>query len=414
MQQRPSDEHCAANITTQMASQSDGERRSSRTARLLPTQEPNFQVGAHEEVWQRSLDPSLNLDWPTWPSVEHYNMLANLASCQLPRCLDSGTNSTVPRVTDVTSSWTETPPSILDDAPQKFSLPKRDVAGLQTAPRIYLESTEELRYMETFVTDVAAWMDCFHKEQYFSQNVPLKALKVPMLLNGLLACGAAHLSLCDDAFAEAAQSYYDSASSQLLLTLHDKKRNLTECATTSVVLSTYMAMVNRSDRRMHGAGSRALIKECEWDANSTGAGAACFWLNVGLEVLDCLATVRCTTWDPDTWRVNLIFDDVDEGDSEQDPDDTIWLYRVLYILARIANLRALPPLGPEFSPHAQHMEESSRFGEWQQLKCLSDKWDNACPRAMHPVAYAATTITKPPSCFPKIWLVLYSPKQHSC
>ena len=50
-----------------------------------------------------------------------------------------------------------------------------------------------------------------------------------------------------------------------------------ECAATAVVLNVYEIMSEKPTQRMsHIAGARALIRECGWNARSTGLGAACF------------------------------------------------------------------------------------------------------------------------------------------
>lgn len=124
-----------------------------------------------------------------------------------------------------------------------------------------------------------------------------------MLLNAFLACGARHLTLVNPAFSEdKALRYYDEATRQLLRCLQNPNRDTVTCATTAVILNVYEIMSERALQRMnHIAGARALIKECGWSAKSVGIGAACFWLNVGMEVLSCLHFNWQVAWDPDTW-----------------------------------------------------------------------------------------------------------------
>jgi hypothetical protein len=258
--------------------------------------------------------------------------------------------------------------------------------------------------MEVFVDEVGVWMDCFDTQQHFSQEVPFRALKTPMLLNALLACGVLHLSMTDQEQYETASIYYDTATSQLLRNLQNPERNTEECATAAVVLNVYEAMTDKPAHRMsHVAGARALIKECGWNATSSGIGSACFWLNVGMEVLDCLATNLPTTWSPSEWGVDMEFGA--EGDEHDDGMgvEEIWVHRILCIVADIANFRASPPHYQDMSPHAEQMERSRRLREWQRMKGVCDDWNNACPRSMHPMGYLNPTKSRSNSCFPKIW-----------
>ena len=256
--------------------------------------------------------------------------------------------------------------------------------------------------MEVFVNEIAIWMDCFNQEQHFGHHVPFQALKTPMLRNALLACGGLRMSLGEPDHRQTASMYYNTATSQLLRNLQNPERNTAECATAAVVLNTYEAMTHQPAHRMsHVAGARALIKECGWNAASSGVGAACFWLNVGTEVLDCLATNVPTTWDPNDWGVDMEFSG-DQNSNEACSDGGIWVHRMFYIVANVANFRATSPPYEGMSPHAAQMERSSRFGEWQRIKRLCDKWNDGCPRSMHPLGYLDHS-DRTDSCFPKIW-----------
>ena len=180
----------------------------------------------------------------------------------------------------------------------------------KTGEREYLNSPEELRFMQAYVTEVGVWMDGLDREEHFSRKVPYHALRCPMLLNALLACGVKHLTLTQQyspAYGtgpgpgpgpgpvsghqghshsgghgngpgdDKALFYYDTATTQLLRSLQNPERDTVECAATAVVLNVYEIMSEKPTQRMsHIAGARALIRECGWSARSTGLGAACF------------------------------------------------------------------------------------------------------------------------------------------
>lgn len=290
--------------------------------------------------------------------------------------------------------------------------------------RDYLNDDEEIYYMQVFVNQVAIWMDSFDHEKHFSRIVPFLALKSPMLLNAALACGVKQLMLTNQSYDEdKVLIYYDTATTQLLRSLQNPDRNMTECATTAAVLNVYETMSESPRARMgHIAGARALIRECNWNARSTGIGAACFWLNIGMEVLSCLAFNWQTAWDPDKWGLDVIFltGDSDKPNSEPgsaaDPsegdmrysvggggEDEAWVHRIFYIVAKVANFRARIPRFQEPSPHDEQVRLQSRFAEWKQLKAMSDRWNDHCPRPMRPFGYALRRSGN--SLFPNVWLV---------
>ncbi|KAI1123430.1 hypothetical protein F5Y10DRAFT_53902 [Nemania abortiva] len=282
-------------------------------------------------------------------------------------------------------------------------------SGIMTPPggksgeREYLNSPEELHFMQVFVSEVGLWMDSLDKEKHFSRLIPYHALKCPMLLNALLACGVKHLTLTQQYGDEKALFYYDTATTQLLRSLQNPERNTAECAATAVVLNVYEVMSDKPIERMsHIAGARALIRECKWNARSTGLGAACFWLNVGMELLSCLAFNWHTSWDPETWGVNMDFDINKDAGSEE-----IWVHRIFYVVAKIANFRFNTPKFQEPSPHEEQLRAQARIAEWNRLKGMCEEWDNSCPRPMHPFGYVYPTqqTGSVKSLFPNIWLI---------
>jgi hypothetical protein len=221
-----------------------------------------------------------------------------------------------------------------------------------------------------------------------------------MLYNAFLACGERHLALINpqDHSDETALQYYNTATSYLLQSLQNEKRDSVTCATTATILNVYEVMSERYKQPMnHIKGARALIKECGWNARSTGVGAACFWLNIGMEVLSCLAKNFAVAWDPDEWGV-----DMDFSDPTAQQHDEIWTHRILYIVAKIANFRARKPSAvPADSP----IDRQNRMTEWQHLKALIDSWNRHVPRTMHPMGHVDPFKTRIGSSFPEVWLI---------
>lgn len=306
-----------------------------------------------------------------------------------------------------------------------------------TGERDYLNEEEEIFYMQRYIDEVAIWMDSLDHQKHFGRIVPYLALKSPMLLNALLACGVKHLELTNlnripNPEPNNVHVYYDTATTQLLRSLQNPDRNMAECATTAVVLNVYEIMSEKPAARMsHIAGARALIRECGWDARSTGIAGACFWLNIGMEILSCLAFNWRTAWEPDQWGLDISFLDAsgngDEGAGRLGGDgngagitghethvrnaydiggggeEDVWVHRIFYVVAKIANFRASVPRFQEPSPHDEQVRLQSRFAEWKRLKAMCDTWNNNCPRSMRPFGYAHRRSSK--SLFPNVMLI---------
>jgi hypothetical protein len=298
-----------------------------------------------------------------------------------------------------------------------------------TGERDYLSTDEEIHFMQVFIDEVSIWMDALDKDKHFANTVPYLALKLPMLLNALLACGARHETLIGQHDGEKADYYYNMATTQLSRSQQERDRDLSECALTAVVLNAYNVMSDRPTQRMgHIASTRALVRDCGWDASSTGLGAACFWVNVGMEVLSCISFGWPTAREPDQWGLDLEFaalgaasrsgsrsvagsDDVWSARAEGRPavhdspelggDEELWVHRIFYIMAKVANFRANTPQFQEPSPHDEQVRLQNRFAEWRRLQNMCNAWNLGCPRSMRPYGYSPGP--SPKSLFPNVW-----------
>ncbi|EXJ55819.1 hypothetical protein A1O7_08749 [Cladophialophora yegresii CBS 114405] len=267
----------------------------------------------------------------------------------------------------------------------------------------FLEDRDEVLYMQVFVEEVGLWMDSMDPDKHFTRVIPFQALKEPMLRYALLACGSRHLTLISSIYSEEhALNYYNHATKLLLKSLQNPDRDSVLCATTATILNVYEVMSEKALQRMnHIAGARALIKECRWDATSTGIGSACFWLNVGLELFSCLHFNWGVAWDPDTWGINMNMEPQRIGGREED-----WTHKMLWILSKITNFRSEAQRRyHDGSVHAEQMRLHQRHQQWLGLEQFCDRWNKCIPPTMQPLGQVPSYLTKSKSSFPELWLI---------
>ena len=219
-----------------------------------------------------------------------------------------------------------------------------------------------------------------------------------MLLNALRACGARRLHGMIRKHGEEKASYlYDMTSRNLLDCLQDPGRDSALCATTAIILSVYEVLSPRDPRSIiHVAGPRALIKECGWDANTSGLGGACFWLNITIELLTCLRSNCHRTWDFDSWNVDM---NMDELQPYVAGNEELWTRRMIYICAKIANHRSSMSQFQALNYKSDASQINHRCQEWDLYKKWCDQWASTVPRSIKPLAY----INPSQSAFPVIW-----------
>lgn len=251
--------------------------------------------------------------------------------------------------------------------------------------------------MQLYMEEVALWMDSMNPIKYFSEILPHDALQKPMLYQSLLACGARHYTLVNSTYPEdKALAYYHTATTLLLRALQNPDRDTVCCATTAVCLNVYEIMSEKPMQRMnHIAGARALIKECGWNARSDGIGAACFWLNVGMEILSCLHFNWQPAWDPDLWEIDMNLEPETRPGKEE-----FWAQRMLYIVGKVTRFRASMPQ-PQQQPRYGYDEQrrhDARVNEWRNLMDLCERWDACKPNTMRELI----RVVDPKSCFLQI------------
>lgn len=305
--------------------------------------------------------------------------------------------------TNTRSSYAPSINSVTMLAPTNNYAPvEHGVSGDDNERREYLDTAEETLFMQVFVEEVGVWMDSMDPLKHFSRLLPSHSLSEPMLLHAFLACGARHLTLINPAYSEdKALHYYDTATSYLLKNLQNPNRDTVICATTAVILNVYEVMSEKALQRMnHIAGARALIKECGWNAKATGVGAACFWLNVGLEVLSCLHFNWQVAWDPDDWQI-----DMDLSHETHNGREETWTHRMLYIVAKVCNFRSTMPRTMESNPRDEQIRAQHRYEQWTRLKGMADAWNSGIPKTMQPMAFVHPYHSGGKSCFPEVWLI---------
>lgn len=303
---------------------------------------------------------------PSTSTVESYHSLSHLVTA---------------------NQYSEQPQLLPQSYPPSYSLHPHE-----PRPVASLNLSDEVTYMQTFVEEVAVWMDSMDEKKHFSRLLPFQALHQPILKNALLACGARHLAFINpNHSAENAAKYYNIALQMLRKMLASPNQDLALCATTATVLNVYENMYE-NDASIQRTGARALIMECGWDARSTGIAGACFWLNVGMELLSSLYLGWGIEWDPNTWNVDIVMD------MNTTREQGNWAHLMLYLLAKVTNFR----VSHETS---RHQDQHQREQLWMILRDECDRWNANIPPMMHPIAVLEPYQSASKSPFAEIWIL---------
>ena len=222
----------------------------------------------------------------------------------------------------------------------------------------------------------------------------------PMLLKAFAACGARHLSQHDPAQALKANEYYEIATQDLLNSLQDPNRDSVLCAVVAIALAICETMLpGDASNKNHIAGSRALIRECRWNAKTPSLGGTCFWISVRIELLSCLQHNWSLSWDPDSWGVDLHMDNL----QPHWKGDDIWLQRIIYICAKVLNFRYSMHFLHSHGTRNSDPRRNDAVQEWNHYHSLCEQWNDLSPRSMKPICEMEPWQVDSESQFPRVW-----------
>ena len=207
-----------------------------------------------------------------------------------------------------------------------------------------------------------------------------------MLLYAVLACGACHPSLAYDEHAHSLiQGFYDKATGTLRQ-LQNSHRDKYLCTVTTLVLSVFEMMTEKAlQKTTQFARARALVKDCGWNARSSGTAAGCFWFSVSTDLLNCIIYDRITAQSPDEWDYRLESGDSDTNPKEnaRTPDD--WVHSILYILAQITRYR-------NTVTQPDVLADSDAVTSWENLEHMCMWWRKSIPHALEPINISGLSI----------------------
>jgi hypothetical protein len=153
-----------------------------------------------------------------------------------------------------------------------------NAAGPTTFERDFLDTPEQVQYMQIYIDEIAVWIDSFNKENLFCECLPYRALDSSPILYSLLACGVRRLSYRQPDLGSIATAYYSTANMQLFRYHENPERDIEECSITATILKLYNIMFREKPQSGgHSIGMlNSIIRESQWTADSNGIGSACF------------------------------------------------------------------------------------------------------------------------------------------
>jgi hypothetical protein len=227
-------------------------------------------------------------------------------------------------------------------------------------------SHREALLMQHFIQKLAPWMDCCDPVFHFGQEVPRRAVRIPMLLYAVLALSSRHQSLLTKSDANEGLSYHGRCLKLVIRELSKPESSYDDnLVATMVCMRVYEALDNTSkaDKFLHLQGVGRLLRAVPTFARSGGLAEAASWQALRQDVYVSIRDKIQPSFDLDNYGMSRVFDFSNDGACAN---------VIILIFGRI--LRHLySPSGPTL------------YDAWREIEHHVQLWDAQRARVFQPL-----------------------------
>lgn len=227
-------------------------------------------------------------------------------------------------------------------------------------------SHRESLLMQHFAQKLAPWIDCCDPVRHFAQEVPRRAVRIPMVLYAVLALSSRHQSLLTKGDANEG-SYYHGKCLELVIRALSKPESSFDdnLFATIVCLRVYEELdhTSKADDFLHLKGIGRLLRAIPTFAHSGGLAEAASWQALRQDVYVAIRDKVQPSFDLDNYGFSRVFDF---------RDDAACANVVILLFGRI--LRLL------YSPSG-----SMLYDAWKEIEDHVQLWDAQRSRVFQPL-----------------------------
>ncbi|KAL4967804.1 Zn(II)2Cys6 transcription factor domain-containing protein [Aspergillus stella-maris] len=264
-----------------------------------------------------------------------------------------------------------------------------------------IDDPMDLSLMQAFVSQIAPWLDVLDGSKHFTRVLPLFASQDSLLRAVITACSGAVVSSQFSLNSNERFPHLAAAAQMLAVSLESQQTDSSLCAAAALILEVAEKLLIGQHSTLSSrfrSPARALIRECQWNTQTTGLGGACSWISIVMEILECITSRKPLAWNPDAWSIDMNF----AAEASLTGNEHLWVQRIIYICARVSDFRSPNARGNRSSTRNA---ETQRLQEWNQYNDWCEKWSSSIPRSMLPLGHIQPWQRHPQSAFPELWLL---------
>lgn len=235
-------------------------------------------------------------------------------------------------------------------SPTSMSQTPANMSTLDSGPANLTHREADL--MQHFTRKLALWMDCCDPDCQFAQEVPKRAVHMPMLLNAALALSSRHQSLMTGGNAFETTHYYRRCVELVIRELSKPTYDDNLCATI-VCMCVYEELDDKVEAFLQLVCAGRMLQVIPTFAHSGGLAEAASWQALRQDVYVSLRNKVQPSLDLDKYGSSRAFDFRDDGTCAN---------AILLLFARLLRLLHSRPKSP-------------LYDDWKEMEHHAEQWD---------------------------------------
>ena len=276
--------------------------------------------------------------------------------------------------------------------------------GSNTTPKL---TSREAYLMRSYISTIAPWVSITEAEHtfkvhaniyqadicdlrsHFANEVPRRALQVPMVLKSLLALSARHDAIMSGSSDLESSEYHGQCLELLIAALAQPEDSYDDnLLITVVILRVYEELENSTDEKHHLLGSNRLLNTMSKSAYSGGLAEAVSWQFLRQAIYASVVQYQPLSLDLKNYKLSAVF---------HRRDDAAYSNIIIFLCARVIQLSG-----------TGLVDET----DWRGVANSVEQWHRARPISWQPLRYRSANARENRP-FPELWM-MSAPAGMSC
>ncbi|BCR92857.1 uncharacterized protein ACHE_80757S [Aspergillus chevalieri] len=238
--------------------------------------------------------------------------------------------------------------------------------------------------MRNYIENMALWADITDPQRHFEVDVPVRAVKEPVLRSAIFAFSSRHIDRQRAGDTAEALQYHNHCLQMLIPALSGAQENITDVILAAVAILREHEEMDWEDNQFHLTGTTHILNSVSSFGSSGGLGEAAAWLCLREDIYVSLTAQKPLR----TNLQNFIHSDIFQRD-----DDFAWASRMVFLLCKVLKCAFTYEASTAYLALVHDVEQEV------------EGWFNTKPHTFNPIRFIPRTQRRDQR-FPVIWMLL--------